>query len=259
MNKLIPIATLATLVLTSCIDHTPSAQKPVISAASCPSAAVNVMQISYNESLGKYKVFHDAAKANGIPNPLSIEDLQMAQIERPKDAKSDIAKLAFTSENGNCNPVLQMTQGYKIGLVSENTPSSSNNNNNNTGSSGGSGGSSWAPFLMGALVGNAVSNAMQPRYSAPAYYLPPPASSGNGGLVTGGVSGKTPEEMTKKYESQYKQPAKKGFFSKSSGTAANPDSQTKKSGFFSKKKEHAEQQQKPKKTGFFSGGSKQKR
>jgi hypothetical protein len=231
MNKLLPIITLAALLTTSCFENTPSQQ--VLSAASCPVAAVSVFKVSFNESQGKYLIFHSApTDGKALPNPLSVENLQMSQVQTPQGTNGESAKLNFSKSDGKCNPILEMTQGYKIELASANASSSSGGNNANA---SGSSGSYWAPFLMGALVGNAVSGAMQPRYGAPAYYLPPPSTGGQGGLVTGGVSGKTPDEMSKKYESQYKQPPKKGFFSKSTGATAQQDSsnQKKKSGFFS--------------------------
>ena len=230
MNKLLPLITLAALLTTGCFENTPSQQ--VLSAASCPVAAVSVFKVSFNESQGKYLIFHSApTDGKTLPNPLSVENLQMSQVPAPQGTTGDSAKLNFSKSNGKCNPILEMTQGYKIELASANANASSSGNAANA---SGSSGSYWAPFLMGALVGNAVSGAMQPRYGAPAYYLPPP-STGQGGLVTGGVSGKTPDEMSKKYESQYKQPPKKGFFSKSGGSTAQNDSpdQKKKSGFFS--------------------------
>lgn len=231
MNKLLPIIALAALLTTGCFENTPNQQ--VLSAASCPVAAVSVFKVSFNESQGKYIIFHSApTDGKSLPNPLSLENLQMSQVPTPKGESGDSAKLNFSRSDGKCNPILEMTQGYKIELASANTPSNPSGGNNSN--ANGSTGSYWAPFLMGALVGNAVSGAMQPRYGAPAYYLPPP-TSGQGGVVTGGVSGKTPDEMSKKYESQYKQPPKKGFFSKSGGTSANkePSNQKKKSGFFS--------------------------
>lgn len=231
MNKLLPIITLAALLTTSCIENAPSQQ--VLTAASCPVAAVSVFKVSFNESQGKYLIFHSApTDGKALPNPLAVENLQMSQIPATQGTTGESAKLNFSRADGKCNPILEMTQGYKIELASATAPSSSSGNNANA---GGSSGSYWAPFLMGALVGNAVSGAMQPRYGAPAYYLPPPSTGGQGGLVTGGISGKTPEEMSKKYESQYKQSPKKGFFSKSGGSSAQSDSpnQKKKSGFFS--------------------------
>jgi hypothetical protein len=231
MNKLLPIITLAALLTTSCFENTPSQQ--ALSAASCPVAAVSVFKVSFNESQGKYLIFHSApSDSKNLPNPLSVENLQMSQIPTPQGSSGDSAKLNFSKSDGKCNPILQMTQGYKIELAS--VDASSNTSGGNNANASGSSGSYWAPFLMGALVGNAVSGAMQPRYRSPAYYLPPP-SSGQGGLITGGVSGKTPDEMSKKYESQYKQSPKKGFFSKSGGVFSHQDSSTqkKKNGFFS--------------------------
>lgn len=231
MNQLLPIMTLAAILTTSCFENTP--QQQVLSAASCPVAAVNVFKVSFNESQGKYLIFHSASTdSKTIPNPLTVENLQMAQIPTQQGANGEAAKLNFSKSDGKCTPILEMTQGYKIELASANATSNPGSTGNASASS--SSGSYWAPFLMGALVGNAVSSAMQPRYAPPAYYLPPPSTGGQGGLVTGGVSGKTPDEMSKKYESQYKQPPKKGFFSKSSGTSAEQNTQRKKSGFFSR-------------------------
>lgn len=240
MIKYIPIVTIAALLTTSCIENSPSpTNQQVISAASCPTAAVSVFKVSFNESQGKYLIFHGAPSDGKIlPNPLTVENLQMAQIAAPQGTTGELAKLNFSKNDGKCNPVLEMTQGYKIELAAA-TTGGSNSNSANGNNNSSSGGSSWAPFIMGALVGNAVSNALQPRYAPPAYYLPPPAAStGQGGLVTGGVSGKTPDEMNKKYESQYKQPPKKGFFSKSGNSTSVADSDNK-----------------PKKKGFFSGGN----
>lgn len=231
MNKHLSIALFIAFLSASCIENTPPQQ--AFTADSCPVAAVNVFKVSFNESQGKYLIFHSASSdGKALPNPLSVENLQMAQIATPSGSNAESAKLNFTKSDGKCNPVLEMTQGYKIELASANSAAATGSGTN---SATASSGSYWAPFLMGALVGNAVSNAMQPRYSAPAYYLPPPASSGQGGLVTGGVSGKTPDEMSKKYESQYKQTPKKGFFSKSENASAqnNSSDQKKKSGFFS--------------------------
>ncbi|WGL59356.1 hypothetical protein QEJ31_12565 [Pigmentibacter sp. JX0631] len=231
MKKVIPIIAFSSLMVVSCIDHSTAPNNNAFTAASCPTAAVSVVKVSYNENLGKYTIFHGAGNDNkNLPNPLSVKNIQMAQIENAKGSSGESAKLNFNKTDGNCTPVLEMTQGYKIDLVA------ATNQNATTGehsASSNSGGSSWAPFLMGALVGNAVSNAMQPRYAPPAYYLPPPASGSQGGLVTGGVSGKTPDELNKKYENQYKQSStKKGFFSPRS-TAQSDDSKPKKKGFFS--------------------------
>lgn len=238
MIKFIPILTLAALLTTSCFENSTPTNQQVLSAASCPVAAVSVFKVSFNESQGKYLIFHGSSSdPKSLPNPLTVENLQMAQIPAPQGSTGEIAKLNFNKSDGKCNPVLEMTQGYKIELAA--ASGNSANSNGGAANNGSSQGSSWAPFLMGALVGNAVSNAMQPRYAPPAYYLPPPAASaGQGGLVTGGVSGKTPDEMNKKYESQYKQPPKKGFFSKSGNSTTTADSETK-----------------PKKKGFFSGGN----
>ena len=231
MKQVIPILAFSSLILTSCIDHSTPQNNNALSAASCPTAAVSVIKVSYNENLGKYTIFHGAGNDNkNLPNPLSVKNIQMAQIANAQGNSGESAKLNFNKADGNCTPVLEMTQGYKIDLVAatnQNTASGEHSASSN------SGGSSWAPFLMGALVGNAVSNAMQPRYAPPAYYLPPPAASSQGGLVTGGVSGKTPDELNKKYENQYKQSStKKGFFS-SRSTAQSDDSKPKKKGFFS--------------------------
>lgn len=240
MKQLIPLFAFSTFTIMSCIDQTPTppnsntlTASSTISAAACPTSALQVFKVSYNEAQGKYTIFHNAgSESKNLPNPLSVKNLQMAQIPNAKDANTEIAKLNFSKTDGNCTPVLEMTQGYKIDLVAA-TTSSTENGQTATGSSSSS--SSWAPFLMGALVGNAVSNAMQPRYAPPAYYLPPPASP-QGGVVTGGVSGKTPDELNKKYESQYKQsPTKKGFFSSRASTPSDDNT--------------------PKKKGFFSGGS----
>lgn len=231
MKQVIPLIAFSSFIVTSCIDHSTPPDKNVLSAASCPTAAVSVFKVSYNENQGKYTIFHGAGNDNkNLPNPLNVKNIQMAQVANAQGSSGESAKLNFNKADGNCTPVLEMTQGYKIDLVA------STNQNSGGGESSGSSassGSSWAPFLMGALVGNAVSNAMQPRYAPPAYYLPPPATNSPGGLVTGGVSGKTPDELNKKYESQYKQsPTKKGFFS-SRSTAQTDDSKPKKKGFFS--------------------------
>ncbi len=229
MKSFLPLCALTALLATSCFENSTPPNNNVLSAASCPAAAVSVFKVSYNENQGKYTIFHSAANDNkNLPNPLNVKNIQMAQITKPQGSSAESAKLNFAKTDGGCTPVLEMTEGYKIDLVAANGQT---NANGETVAGGGSSGSSWAPFLMGALVGNAVSNAMQPRYAPPAYYLPPPASS-QGGLVTGGVSGKTPDELNKKYENQYKQsPTKKGFFS--SSKSYGDDSKPKKSGFFS--------------------------
>ncbi|KAB8032048.1 hypothetical protein [Fluviispira multicolorata] len=245
------------LLLVGCTEHAPP-NTTQISAASCPIAPMKVLSVSYNEDRGRYTIFHTTTNGGEkIKNPLNTENIQMAQIPMPQGESSDFARLQFKKDNGSCEPVLEMTQGFKIELAAP--PKVVNNTTGNGeggGHSGSSGGSSWAPFLMGALVGNAISSAMQPRY-APAYYLPPPAgATGSNGLVTGGVSGKSPDELNKKYESTYNKPAKKGFFSKKSNLSNSNDSQSNKKSFFSKKdnSSFSSGSDRPKKSGFFSGG-----
>ncbi len=245
MKPFLPLCAFSALLVTSCFENATPPNSNVISAASCPTAAVSVFKVSYNENQGKYTIFHSAGnESKSLPNPLNVKNIQMAQMAKPQGSSSETAKLNFAKADGGCTPVLELTEGYKIDLVAANAQTNANGETvANTGSSG----SSWAPFLMGALVGNAVSNAMQPRYAPPAYYLPPPAAS-QGGLVTGGVSGKTPDELNKKYENQYKQsPTKKGFFSSQSKNYGD-ESKPKKSGFFSGKSDSSSSK---KSSGFF--------
>ncbi|WP_186649162.1 hypothetical protein [Fluviispira vulneris] len=249
MRRIITFILATPVVLISCTDNSPP-KVPQISAASCPLESMQVQSVSYNEEKGRYSIFHTYAKGGEkIKNPLQVENIQMAQISKPQGETSDFARLTFSKENGSCEPILEMTQGFKIELAAAPKIVNGSGEGGN-GSHSGSGGSSWAPFLMGALVGNAISSAMQPRM-APAYYLPPPASSaGANGVVTGGVSAKTPEELNKKYESTYNKPAKKGFFSKKTETANDAN----KKGFFSRKKNDGfSNNDSPKKKSFFSG------
>lgn len=202
-------------------------QPGVMGAASCPSAPVSVLRVSYQEAQGEYLVFHTASSGpKQLANPLRIHDLQMMQISKTNGSDADFARMNFKVGEGKCNPILEMTQGFKIELQQAGNGSSQMAQG---GSSGG--GSYWAPFLMGAVAGHLLSGS----HSGPAYYLPPPAGSyAPHGVVTGGVSAKSSDELNRKYESEYKQsPAKKGFFSRSNSSTVSAAPEPKKSGFFS--------------------------
>lgn len=220
IKKFLPTLCLASFVVSSCD------QPAMLTAASCPSAPVNVMKVTYQEAQGDYLVFH--TESNGqkqLANPLHIANLQMLQIPKINGSDSDFARMNFKFNEGKCNPILEMTQGFKIELQQS-------AGNSQTAQNGASSGSYWAPFLMGAVAGHLLSGS----HSAPAYYLPPPAGSqhvNQNGVVTGGVSAKSSDELNKKYESEYKQSnTKKGFFSRSHSSAQAP-TETKKTGFFS--------------------------
>jgi len=226
---------LSPLLLVGCTDATAPSVLPL---ASCPVAAANVLKVSYDSQEGSYLIFHTAP---GIPNPLTLKNLQMAQIPSGESSTStapaaagaavhDFARMTFSRKSDGCYPILEMTQGYKIELDA--APGSGGGMQANN-MNGGGGGSFWSPFLMGAMMGNMLSR------PAPAYYMPPPVTAGAGGVVGGGVSAASPAELDKKYENTYKQapPSKKGFFSRgnsTSSTASKPADSSKKSGFFSR-------------------------
>lgn len=221
IKKFLPVLCLASFVVTSCD------QPAMTTAASCPSAPVSVMKVTYQEAQGNYLVFHTESNAQKqLANPLHVANLQMLQIPKANGNDSDFARMNFKFNDGKCNPVLEMTQGFKIELQQSSGSSQ-------TAQNGASSGSYWAPFLMGAVAGHLLSGS---SHAAPAYYLPPPAGSqhvNSNGVVTGGVSAKNSDELNKKYESEYKQSnTKKGFFSRSNSSAQAP-AETKKTGFFS--------------------------
>lgn len=218
--------------------------QPAIKAATCPTAPVDILRVVFNQTENRYSVFHMAAPgAPKLANPLLVENLQMVQMPADANRKTDYARMSFKAENGKCNPLLEMTQGYKIEL----TQGATRVAGEGSAASGGSGGgSSWAPFLMGAVAGHVLSNALSP----PAYYLPPPsAGHQTGGMVTGGVGASSPTELNKKYESQYNQPVKKGFFSNRS---ASPEGVSeKRSGFFNRKSNPSPDSNRSRGGGFF--------
>ena len=206
-----------------CVSCTGESQNG-LNLAACPiNQTVQVLSASFNQSQNQYSIFHTtAAGLEKLPNPLRMSNLQMMQMENPANTTGDVARLKFTANGkSSCEPVLEMTKGFKIDL----TQGASGPQNANQSSSG----SSWAPFLMGAVAGNLLSSTMR----APAYYLPPPAPA-NGGVVTGGVSASQPSELNKKYSQTYGQESKRGFFSKTTGTTAD-NSESQKSGFFNRK------------------------
>jgi hypothetical protein len=257
MRKFLKMVLPGIFFTTSCFENSVPKQS---TALSCPTQVVQVFRVSYREDQGKYLIFHNASQQGSakLPNPFKVENLQMAQIPTSSESPAERAQLRFYQDNGACLPLLEMTQAYKIELAAPSSlPAAQNQSASSEASSQAApsqqASSSWAPFLMGALVGNAVSNALQTTRAAsspPAYYLPPPHGTTGGSVVTGGVSGKTPEELNKKYENQYQQSSskKKGFFSNS--TAEH--SQNKKSGFFSGRRSSQKDSSSGKKTsGFF--------
>lgn len=224
--------------VSACTDSAPK-------AVTCPTAPVDVLRVSFNQTEGRYSVFHTTTPgAVKIANPLLVENLQMVQIPADANQKNDYARMSFKAENGKCNPLLEMTQGYKIELA-QGATRAPGESGSSSGSSG-AGGSSWAPFLMGAVAGHVLSNALSP----PAYYLPPPAGQ-QGGTVTGGVAANSPAELNKKYESQYNQPAKKGFFSSSRSSSAEGGAPEKKGGFFNRKSNPSHDSNRSRGGGFF--------
>ncbi|WP_338637318.1 hypothetical protein [Spirobacillus cienkowskii] len=243
MHRISSSILITTLLITGCFDNPAiQNQNTALTAASCPTSDVRVIKVTFNEAKQKYSVFHTAATAGkALPNPLTLKNLQMMQIEPAANSQNDFAQLHFNRESNECTPILQMTQGYKIEIAATGGASQQEGQ-----SSGGASGSYWAPFLMGAMVGNTLSGAFQSRQ--PTYYLPPPNAGGNssGGVISGGVSGKNPDELKKNYATQAEN-SKKGFFSKRN----NQDSKQK-SGFFSKK----ENSSKNTKTSFFRKKSK---
>jgi hypothetical protein len=238
MHKISSTILMTTLFITSCFDNPAiQNQNTALTAASCPTSDVRVIKVTFNEAQQKYSVFHTAATAGkALPNPLTLKNLQMMQIESSANSQNEFAQLHFNRESKECTPILQMTQGYKIEMAAAGTSQQEGQS-----SGGGSSGSYWAPFLMGAMVGNTLSGAFQSRQ--PTYYLPPPNAGGNssGGVISGGVSGKNPDELKKNYATQAEN-SKKGFFSK-----RNNQETKQKSGFFSKK----ENSSKNTKTSFF--------
>lgn len=199
---------------------------------SCPATPVDVMKVVYQESASEYLVFHTtAAGQKGLPNPLHIANLQMQQMQKTSEKTADVARINFKLDKGQCTPILEMTQGFKIELQQGASSHASS-------ASGSSSGSYWAPFLMGAVAGHLLSS---PTHAAgPAYYLPPPVGSQTvspGGVVTGGVSARNSEELHRQYESKYASTnEKKGFFSRSrssSQTAAADHPSKPSGGFFS--------------------------
>jgi hypothetical protein len=242
MHKISSTILITTLFITSCFDNPAMQnQNAALTAASCPTSDVRVIKVTFHEAQQKYSVFHTAATAGKtLPNPLTLKNLQMMQIESPANSQNEFAQLHFNRESKECTPILQMTQGYKIEIAAAGTSQQEGQ------SSGGASGSSWAPFLMGAMVGNTLSGAFQSRQ--PTYYLPPPNAGGNssGGVISGGVTGKNPDELKKNYATQAEN-SKKGFFSK-----RNSQETKQKSGFFSKK----ENSSKNTKTSFFRKKSK---
>jgi len=130
----------------------------------CPTQPMAVVKVSYQEANNRYFVFHTlSAGQNNMPNPLEVSNLPMQQIAST-NGTADYARMSFKSDGRNCNPVLEMTQGFKIEMQQGGETLSARNG------AEGSTTSYWTPFLMGAVAGHLLSSGQR---SQPAYYPPP--------------------------------------------------------------------------------------
>lgn len=156
-----------------------------------------VQQATYNDADGQYSLMLLNTPA-GSPPVYNTANLQMARLTEEEVSKGE--KTYLTIENNN--PVMHLTEDFKIEYVHNVTETRNNPQTGQTETvivrqqSG-----FWAPFA-GALAGQALGSLLfRPQYYVPPVYQP-------GGVLTGyGGYGSNYNDALRSYETRYKAPA----------------------------------------------------